>query len=172
MKNLDSELLLQLYERYWNEIYLYIFSLCHSHSLAEDILQETFMKAILSLPNNHANMRAWLYMVARNLCFNCMKKERNVLLTNQIQDVIDRKQLQEDLIQILLKKEEKRFLYEALSKLSVPKKEILLLQYFCTLSQKEIAAILHITPENVRVLSYRAKKELKSYLEANGYEIS
>ena len=32
--------------------------------------------------------------------------------------------------------------------------------------QKEIAAILYITPENVRVLAYRAKKELKKYLES------
>ncbi|WP_334305711.1 hypothetical protein [Blautia schinkii] len=36
------------------------------------------------------------------------------------------------------------------------------------MSQKEIAAVLHITPENERVLAYRAKKELKKYLEKEG----
>lgn len=41
--------------------------------------------------------------------------------------------------------------------------EILLKLY--SLYQKEIAAVLHITPENVRVLAYRAKKELKKDLE-------
>ena len=40
------------------------------------------------------------------------------------------------------------------------------MQYFGGMSQKEIAAILYITPENVRVLAYRAKKELKKYLES------
>lgn len=40
------------------------------------------------------------------------------------------------------------------------------MQYFGGMSQKEIAVILHITPENVRVLAYRAKKELKKYLES------
>ena len=40
------------------------------------------------------------------------------------------------------------------------------MQYFGRMSQKEIAVILHITPENVRVLAYRAKKELKKYLES------
>ena len=38
-------------------------------------------------------------------------------------------------------------------------------QQFGGMSQKEIAAVLHITPENVRVLAYRAKKELKKDLE-------
>mgnify|MGYP002912669623 FL=1 len=44
------------------------------------------------------------------------------------------------------------------------KKEVILLQYFGDFSQKEIAAMLKITPGNVKVLSYRAKKELKEYL--------
>ena len=46
------------------------------------------------------------------------------------------------------------------------------MQYFGGLSQKEIAAVLHLTPENVRVLSYRAKRELKAYMEENDYDLS
>ena len=38
------------------------------------------------------------------------------------------------------------------------------IKYFGDFSQKEIAAMLKITPGNVKVLSYRAKKELKEYL--------
>lgn len=46
------------------------------------------------------------------------------------------------------------------------------MQYFGELSQKEIAAILKMTPENVRVLSYRAKRELRVYMEENNYDLS
>jgi len=49
--------------------------------------------------------------------------------------------------------------------LEVKKREVIQMQYFGGMSQKEIAAVLHITPENVRVLAYRAKKELKKDLE-------
>ena len=42
---------------------------------------------------------------------------------------------------------------------------IIQMQYFGGMTQKEIAAVLHITLENVRVLAYRARKELKKYLE-------
>jgi len=46
------------------------------------------------------------------------------------------------------------------------------LQYFAGLSQRDIAAVLHLTPENVRVLAYRGKRELRSYMEGSGYDIS
>ena len=39
-------------------------------------------------------------------------------------------------------------------------------------TQKEIAAILKMTPENVRVLSYRAKRELRTYMEDHNYDLS
>ena len=68
----------------------------------------------------------------------------------------------------MIENERKLQLYQALKKLDMKKREILLLQYFGDLSQKEIAAVLHITPENVRVLAYRAKKELKKYMEQQG----
>ena len=49
--------------------------------------------------------------------------------------------------------------------MEVKKREVIQMQYCGGMSQKEIAAVLHITPENVRVLAYRAKKELKKDLE-------
>lgn len=41
---------------------------------AEDLMQEVFVKALLSLKDEHTNFRAWLYKVAHNLCINEMKK--------------------------------------------------------------------------------------------------
>lgn len=169
---MDSKLLKQLYETYAREIYLYIYSFCHSHSMAEDIRQETFLKAILSLSNQHTNMKAWLYMVARNLSINAIKKEKRVCHINEIEVTDEIGLYEEAVLHTILTKERNRLLYQALNKLPAIKKEILIMQYFGQLSQKEIATILHITPENVRVLSYRAKKELKLYLEENGYDIS
>ena len=61
---------------------------------------------------------------------------------------------------------------QALDKLEDRAREVLLLQYFGNLSQKEIAAILHLTPQNVRVLAFRAKKKVREYMEVNGYDVS
>ena len=73
---MEKDILKQLYQKYRKEIYLYLYSLCKKESLAEDLLQETFLKALLSLPDDHTNMRAWLYLVARNLLFNYYHREK------------------------------------------------------------------------------------------------
>ena len=162
---MEQKLLTLVYEKYHRELYLYIYSLSRNHHIAEDLTQETFLKALLSLPEEQGNIRAWLYMVARNLFFNYRKKaSRNVSLEEEMK----RSDEEKDLLANMIENERKLQLYQALKKLDMKKREILLLQYFGDLSQKEIAAVLHITPENVRVLAYRAKKELKKYMEQQG----
>ena len=167
---MDNELLRQLYRKYQRELYLYLYSLCKNHELAEDLLQETFLKALLALPDGHMNMRAWLYMVARNLFFNYCKKEKQTTVTELSEEIPDEKA--GTMPDMLLEEERSRLLYRALQQLERTKREVLLLQYFAGLSQKDIAAILHLTPENVRVLAYIGKRELRSYMEGNGYDIS
>lgn len=166
---MNRKLLQQLYETYRQELYIYICSLCHNVTLADDLLQETFLKAILSLPDNHTNMRAWLYIVARNLYFNYIKKESKKVYIENENELGN--EMYADLLDRVIFNEKKKILYQALNHLPEKKREILTLQYFGGLSQKEIAAILHITPENVRVLACRAKRELKSYMEEMGYDI-
>jgi RNA polymerase sigma factor, sigma-70 family len=168
--DVENYILLNLYKTYQNEIYLYLYTLCRNKDLAEDLMQETFMKALLSLTDKHTNMRAWLYMVARNLYFNYRKKEsRNIPLDN-IDDSFEASSF--DIQERVIADERKRLLFKALQYLSDLKREILTMQYYGDLSQKEIAALLKLTPENVRVLAYRGKKELRLYLEENGYDIS
>ena len=84
------------------------------------------------------------------------------------QDYFPEKKTDEDLFEKILEEENRRMLYQAIRRLEIKKREIIQMQYFGGMSQKEIAAVLHITPENVRVLAYRAKKELKKYLEKVG----
>lgn len=165
---MDSKLLKELYNKFYRELYLYLYSLSKNREITEDLVQETFLKAILSLSDSHSNMRSWLYMVARNLYYNFAKKEKNKEPLEGAEQIPSDS---EPVIEKIIKDERRRLCFEALQKLGGAKKEVLMLQYFGNLSQKEIAATLNITPENVRVLSYRGKKELKKYMEENGYEI-
>ena len=164
-ENLDKHLLEALYHRYYKELYIFVYSLCGSETVTDDILQDTFLKALLALKDSHTNMRAWLYMVARNLFYNQQKKKSKEILTEE-QNVVPEESTNGELLENILAEESRRLLYQSIQKLEVRKREIIQMQYFGGMSQKEIAAILHITPENVRVLAYRAKKELKKYLES------
>ena len=88
---MDNEILLKLYSLYQKELYLYLYSLCGDRHLAEDLLHETFLKALLALPDGHANMRAWLYMVARNLFYNQWKKNSREILMEKQENYPERK---------------------------------------------------------------------------------
>ncbi len=165
---MDSKLLKELYSKYYRELYLYIYSLSRSREVTEDLVQETFLKAILSLSDSHGNMRAWLYMVARNLYFNFAKKEKS---KESLENIKEKPSNSPPLIEHVIENERRRLCFEALQSLDGLKKEVLILQYFGGLTQKEIAATLQITPENVRVLSFRGKKELRKFMEVHGYDI-
>ena len=167
---MEKDILKQLYQKYRKELYLYLYSLCKNESLAEDLLQETFLKALLSLPDKHTNMRAWLYLVARNLFFNYYHREKEKVPLEEAEQMQDTGT--QEALDGILKEEKMKILYLAMNSLEQRKQEILLMQYFGGLSQKEIAVILKITPENVRVLSYRAKKELRVYMEEQNYDLS
>lgn len=169
----------ELYHRYYRELYIFVFSLCKNKTVTDDILQDTFLKALLSLKDSHTNMRAWLYMVARNLYYNYYNKQKNFLsietedLDWSVSTILDAKSntfVQNDILEEILQQEEKKKLWKAVNQLKGQKKEVIMLQYFGDFSVKEIAAMLKLTPSNVKVLSYRAKKELKVYLRKSEEE--
>ena len=108
---MEQKLLTLVYEKYHRELYLYIYSLSRNHHIAEDLTQETFLKALLSLPEEHGNIRAWLYMVARNLFFNYREKaSRNVSLEEEMK----RSDEEKDLLANMIENERKLQLYQAL----------------------------------------------------------
>ena len=156
MIEVDNQILLKLYSLYQKELYLYLYSLCGDRHLAEDLLHETFLKALLALPDGHGNMRAWLYMVARNLFYNQQKKKsREILMDEQMYPLEEK--TEKGLPEKIFEEEDRRMLYQAIRRLDIKKREIIQMQYFGGMTQKEIAAVLHITLENVRVLAYRAR---------------
>lgn len=163
---MEREILKQLYLRYERELYLYLYALCGEKGMAEDLVQETFLKALLALPEGHTNMRAWLYVVARNLYFNACRRQKRRADFAQVEQMQD--ETAQEMLEHLIAEEDRRMLYQALGHLQPRKREVLELQYFGGLSVKETAAVLKLTPEHVRVLSYRAKKELKTWIEENG----
>ncbi len=165
---MKNDLLADVYRRYSREIRLYLYVLSKNETIAEDLTQETFLKALLSLPTEHPNVRAWLYTVARNLYFDSRKKDRRIV-TDEFPE------REEDAIpgpeETILAGERDRALMRAVTELDERKREIVQLHYFSGVPLKDAAALMGLTPENVRVLLFRAKKELKTKMEAFGYDI-
>lgn len=76
----------QLYLRYINDIYRYLYSLCKNQALAEDLTQDTFYKAhITLLTNTVQDIKPWLFKVAYYTHIDYIRKERRVDLTNSLE---------------------------------------------------------------------------------------
>lgn len=70
-----------LLERHKDRLYNYIYFLVHSREVTEDIFQETFVKAIVTLQQgrytNDGKFSAWITRIAHNLVIDQFRTERN-----------------------------------------------------------------------------------------------
>ncbi|MDO4859741.1 MAG: RNA polymerase sigma factor [Bacillota bacterium] len=160
---MDGRLIAELHDKYREEILLYVYSLCHSMEAAEDITQEVFVKAILSLSEDHKNFRAWLYTVARNLTYNHSRKNKN--RAKAVEELKHGSAFEADISEKVVMKDQYRELYEAIGKLNEKYREILIMQYFSNMQLNEVARVLGITHGNARILAYRARSKLKEIME-------
>lgn len=166
---MNNDLLQQVYQQYSREIYVYLFTLCKNHDMAEDLRQETFLKAILSLPDDHTNVRAWLYRVARNLCFNQLKRDKH---TDESHSADERAPCTDEPEEAVWQSIKNQVLYRAILQLSDVKREVILLHYFSEMPYDEMAKLLGVPAQNLRATAVRAKRELKKIMEEQGYDVS
>jgi RNA polymerase sigma-70 factor (ECF subfamily) len=162
---MHKDLLAELYARYSRQLYLFIYALCRSKSEAEDIMQETFARAVLSLPDEHPNFAAWLYTVGKNLCLSEMKRQRRV---SPLEESISPQALFSDSAKSPENaaefNEEVAALYAALLRLPDKMRAVITLHYFCGLPMNQIAQVVDTSPGNVRVLAVRGRQTLKKLL--------
>ena len=69
-----------LLNRYKDRLYAYIYYTVRNEELAEDIFQETFTKAIVTIQqgryNENGKFPAWLTRIAHNLIIDCFRQEK------------------------------------------------------------------------------------------------
>ena len=70
----------EVYERFRRPIHSYIFRLLGSQEDADDITQEVFIRAFKAWNDlyDHANLSAWLYRIATNLCVDLMRRRKRI----------------------------------------------------------------------------------------------
>lgn len=157
---MDSVLLQELYLRFHRDVYLFLYSILRNAAAAEDLMQDVFLHAIVSLPDDHLNFHAWLFLVARNLAIDFLRKEKRSFSDSDLFETHAEVQTVAHLT------EQKLHLYTAILRLPGMMKDIILLHYFGGFSQKEIAVILKTTHDTVRTLARRARNRLRKELES------
>ncbi len=74
----DDAAFVLIYEHFSAQIHRYVFRLVGNQELADDITQETFLKAFQNIGGiaQDSNLSAWLYRIASNACFDALRRRK------------------------------------------------------------------------------------------------
>src|SRR5438132_2784891 len=135
---------------------------------AQDVVQEAYLPAFKSFGGFHgSNGRAWLLTIVRNTSYTLLKKNHAVDLTTTFDEEIHTSgQESVSPATLLERSEDADLVREAMDKLPVDFREILVLRHLEGLSYNEIADIAQIPPGTVMSRLARARGKLKECLAA------
>ena len=152
----------EVYRECFPEIYRFLLALCRDASLAEELTQETFFKALRSIDgfSGSCSLTTWLCQIAKNEYFSYRRK-------NRVQTVERPLELpsNEDIEQRFADRETALAVHEALHRLREPYKEVFSLRTFAELPFAQIGLLFGTTESWARVTYYRAKVLLKEELQ-------
>ena len=149
----------ELFLKYYNDALLYSLSLTKSRPQAEAIVSDAFYTALKTADDEVSNFKAWLLKVCRNLFLNGLRKTKR--LSELDESISDEN---ESVIETIIKKEEYRALYRAISLLNPTYREVITLFYFEDLSLKDISIVLGKNETVVKVTLFRGREALKKIL--------
>lgn len=128
------------------------------------MVSSAFFKALQTADGSVKEFKAWLFTVCRNEYFSlCRKKKIDPETTFAFKSTDDTT----NVLDKIIRKEEYRSLYRAISLLPNNQKEVILLFYFSALDIHSIAKITEKNYGYVKVLLHRARTNLKSILEVS-----
>lgn len=140
--------------------------LTRSDQDAEDMVQEAYLRAFKSFDSFYGgNARAWVLTIVRNTCFSWLAKNRARDLTISFDENPDEAESEIPTPEVLLlEREDKQVLGQALESLPAEFREILILRELEGLTYKEIAGVVGIPPGTVMSRLARARGRLKRSL--------
>jgi RNA polymerase sigma factor (sigma-70 family) len=133
---------------------------------AEDVVQEAYLRALKSFAGFHgADGRAWLLAIVRNACYTSLQKKRLREPATPFDEEIHSVDAGVATpVTLLLRKENKQAVHQAVEELPVDLKEVVVLRELEGLSYKEIAAIADIPMGTVMSRLSRARERLQKRL--------
>lgn len=152
----------ELYILYKKDIYFYLFSLTHNHTLSEDLLSETFVNAMRSIAGfkGQSSVKTWLFSISRHLWLQHIRKEKPTVEYNDLLEIYVSESMEIGFItnetasrikNLLLEKDQRT---QKIFNLRVE-----------GYSYNEIALELNISEGSARVIDYRTKKWIRTSLE-------
>lgn len=143
----DNKAFDTLLRRHQNRVFTYIFNIIKNKEIADDIFQETFVKAIMTIKQGRytdsGKFSAWLTRIAHNLIidyFRQEKSENTVSVDNDDTDLLNRRDLADENIEdLLVTGQINTDVRRIMESLPESQREVLEMRFYRDMSFKEIA---------------------------------
>src|SRR4051812_17954066 len=151
-----------LYDAYQRRLLTFCQHMLGSREEAEDVLQHTFMAAYRSLRAGYevADLKPWLYTIARNRCLSVMRVRREEVELDEGAPAIEGLAAQVD------RRADLRMLVRDVQRLPPDQRAALVLFEVGDHSHTEIAAVLGVRREKVKALVFQAREALMGWRTA------
>ncbi len=148
----------ELYQQYSQIIYYFLYARCRDPALAEDLMQETFLKALESLHrfDGSCKLSTWLCQIARHLLYQHWEKTNRA----RLEELDDTLEAADNTQRQAMARIELADVWERLQLLPEEMKKTVELRVLGSLSFREIGAILGKSENWARVTFHRAKVRL------------
>jgi RNA polymerase sigma-70 factor, ECF subfamily len=158
----DREALHYLYVRYAGNVYGYVASIVHDEHDAEDVTQQVFAKLLVILAKyeqREAPFIAWILAVSRNVALDHMRRQRAVPCA-EVRE-LEAATSEPDALHAFS-------IRDALERLPVEQREVVLLRHVLGLTPGEIAHLTGRSESSVHGLHHRGRSALRTSLRQVG----
>jgi RNA polymerase sigma factor (sigma-70 family) len=154
-----------LYMLYYKRLFHISFSITRDIQLAEDVVQETFIKAMKKIETIEeiSKVGAWLSAIATRTAIDFLRRERNkkaILMEKEMLESLGKAwkhNVEDEVVTGILEEQ----VHCAIRKLTMEYQDVLILKMSKGLKEIEIARILGLKLATVKTRIYRARKQLK-----------
>ncbi|TPN84702.1 RNA polymerase sigma factor [Aquimarina algicola] len=157
-----------LVERYQTFVYTIAYRVVKNKEIAEEVAQDSFVKAYESLNTyrEEAKFSTWLYTIVYRKSLDIIKAGKKKMIFESLGEIQENKiSFIDDALYQLQVKERKKVISDSIMKLQEDEAIIITLYYFEEKNIREIAAIIDLTLDNVKIKLYRSRKKLYSILK-------
>jgi RNA polymerase sigma-70 factor (ECF subfamily) len=169
----DREAFGVLVENFQTRIYSFCYQFFRDRDIATEMAQETFLRAYRYIKKYDSKRKfsTWIYSIAKNICIDekrKMDRSRSVPIDDVNPSTIlsgEQSYHLKDPSQISLHLEDRMLLEDAITRLPEKYRTAIILCYFQELPYQEIADILNLSLNLVKVRIFRAKKQLLEILK-------
>lgn len=162
-----KELLGELFDHYYDDIFKYLYRLSHDASISEDLTSEVFLEVVKSIATfrGESDIKTWLFSIARHKWYAYLRKKNTQIQAESIHELyesdfvgLSNSQFTSDVEQII---------HTIIENEPETTKNVFQLR-IDGFSYFEISEKLNISESSARVLFFRVKAKIKKHLEKEG----